>query len=228
MPRAFRSWTGAPRYNPGVPAAAVLPAAGASRRMGRHKPLLPWGVTTVAGAVAASLRAGGAGRLVLVIAPGDDALRAWAAEAGLAVAVNPEPARGMLSSILVGIAALGGAAELAARAERLLVCPADLPALSPASVRLLLARMEEAEAPLAVPVHRGRRGHPLAIAPSLVPEAVALDPAVGLRQLLDRHAGRLLEVEVDDPGVVADVDTPEDYRALGGGDLGAAQRPARS
>jgi molybdenum cofactor cytidylyltransferase len=195
-------------------AVAVVPAAGSSRRMGVPKLLLPFGETTVAGAVVEALRGGGAGTVLLVTAPGDEALRAWAAAAGVAVAVNPEPSRGMLSSIREGIAALGGAAALARRGEVLLVSPADLPALRAETVALVLQKREEAGAAFAVPVYRGRRGHPLAVAAERVPEIETLDLAVGLRQLLDRHAGEVLEVETEDPGAVRDVDTPEDYRSL--------------
>ena len=195
-------------------ALAVLPAAGASRRMGRPKLLLPYGQTTIVGSLVAALRRAGVAHIALVTAPGDAALRAWAEEAGLVAAVNPDPSRGMLSSIRAGIEALGGPLALAAGAEPLLVVPADLPALQPATVRTLLAAMSGADAPLAVPVHDGRRGHPLAIAPALVPEVWDLDLEVGLKQLLERHAGEVLEVVVDDRGAVVDVDTPEDYWGL--------------
>jgi molybdenum cofactor cytidylyltransferase len=198
-------------------AVAVLPAAGASRRMGRPKLLLPYGDTTLVGAVVDGLRRAGVSPVVLVTAPGDEALQSWAREAGVPAAVNPAPERGMLSTIREGLAALGGTAELARRGEVVLVSPADLPGLKPGPVRELLRRMAETGAPLAVPVHQGKRGHPLAIAPALLPEIDTLDLNVGLRQLLDRHADAVLEVETEDPGVVEDVDTPEDYeRALGG------------
>ncbi len=195
-------------------AVAVLPAAGASRRMGRPKLLLPYGDTTLVGAVVDSLRRAGASPIVLVTAPGDEALQAWAREAGLLVAVNPDPERGMLSTIREGLAALGGTAELARRGDVVLVTPADLPGLKPEPVRELLRRMEETGAPLAVPVHQGKRGHPLAIAPALLHEIDTLDLSVGLRQLLDRHAAEVLEVETDDSGVMEDVDTPEDYERV--------------
>jgi molybdenum cofactor cytidylyltransferase len=67
---------------------------------------------------------------------------------------------------------------------------------------------------LAVPVHAGRRGHPLAVAPRLVSEIPGLDPAVGLRQLLERRPDEVVEVPVDDPGAVRDLDTPDDYERL--------------
>ncbi|HEX6900933.1 MAG TPA: nucleotidyltransferase family protein [Thermoanaerobaculia bacterium] len=184
---------------------AVLPAAGASRRMGRPKLLLPFGESTLVGSVVAALRGGGVQEIVLVIAPGDEDLRAWAREAGVRVVVNPDPDRGMLSTIQEGVAALD-------RTDvPLLVTPADLPNLRAETVALLLQRMRETGAPLALPTHHGKRGHPLAIAPALIPEIGTLDPAIGLRQLRDRHEAELLEVEAGDAGVVEDVDTPEDY-----------------
>jgi molybdenum cofactor cytidylyltransferase len=195
---------------------AILPAAGASRRMGKPKLMLPIGGQPMVAGVVEALRAGGAGEIVLVTAPGDAELRAWAVATGVSAAVNPQPERGMLSTIQAGIAALGGSAELAGREEILLVSPADLPGLHPATVAALLRRMAETGAPIAVPVHHDRHGHPLAIAPRLIPEIDTLDPAVGLRQLRDRHAAELLEVEVEDPGAVLDVDTPEDYARLSG------------
>jgi len=127
------------------------------------------------------------------------------------VAVNPDPERGMLSSIREGIAVLGGATALAERGETLLVSPADLPNLDAGTVVMLLARMAETGARLAVPVFRGKRGHPLAIASALIPEIDTLDLDVGLKQLRGHHEEELLEVEVEDPGAIRDVDTMEDY-----------------
>ena len=195
---------------------AILPAAGGSRRMGTPKLLLPFkGGPLIAGVVNALL-GGGVGEIVLVTSPGDEELQGWARRAGIASAVNPDPERGMLSTIREGIAALGGAAELARRGVTLLVSPADLPNLRAETVAELLRRMREAGAPIAEPVFQGRRGHPLAIFPALIPEIDTLDPGVGLRQLRNRHQAELLEVEVEDAGVVQDVDTPEDYERAAG------------
>lgn len=193
---------------------AIVPAAGASRRMGRPKLLLPYGKSTIVGSLASALRAGGASPVVIVAASGDTGLQEWARGFGATVAVNPDPERGMLSSIREGLAALGGAARLAGRGEVVLVAPADLPAVRPGTVAELLWRRVAAGAPLAVPTFQGQRGHPLAIAPELLAEIGALDLSIGLKQLLERHAEAVLEVPVDDPGAVRDVDTPEDYQKL--------------
>ncbi len=95
-----------------------------------------------------------------------------------------------------------------------MVSPADLPHLRAESVAELLRRMTAPGAFLSVPVYQGKRGHPLAIAPALIPEILLLDPEIGLKQLRDRHEAELIEVPVDDPGVVSDVDTPADYERL--------------
>lgn len=228
-------------------ALAVVPAAGRSRRMGRPKLLLPFGEGTVLGATLAALAGGGARRIAVVARPDDPRLAEWlagpaagelarrlarvGAEAAaerpeLVVAFNPDPERGMLSSVLAGLDALaggaapepGGAGGALRPADPLLVCPADLPALLPATVAAVLAALTATGAGtppgLAVPVHDGRRGHPLAVAPRLVPEIPGLDPAVGLRQLLERRPDEVVEVPVDDPGAVRDLDTPEDYEEL--------------
>jgi len=182
--------------------------------MGRPKLLLPYKKGTILGALVASLRAAGIETIALVTAPGDAALQAWAQAAGLLAAVNPHPERGMLSTIQEGIAALGGAQALLEQQRTLLISPADLPALRPATIAEVIRRRDAANAPLALPVWQERRGHPLVIAPELIPEIAALDPAIGLRQLRDRHAAATLWVEVDDPGAVHDIDTPDDYEAL--------------
>jgi len=195
---------------------AVLPAAGGSRRMGRPKLLLPLDGGPLVARLVNALLGGGVGEIVLVTAPDDLDLQGWARRAGIASTVNPDPSQGMLSSVRAGIAALGGGAALARRGAVLLVSPADLPELQAETVLHLLRRMRESGAPLAVPVYLGRRGHPMAIAPALIPEIATLDSEVGLRELRDRHAAELLEVEVGDPGVVEDIDTPEDYERAGG------------
>lgn len=183
--------------------------------MGRPKLLLPYGGGTVLGALVGTLSTARIEPIVVVAAAGDVELRAWCeTAAAVTAAINPRPERGMLSSILEGLEALGGAEALARRGQPLLVTPGDLPALRPATVTELLRRREAAAASLAVPVYNGRRGHPLAIAPALIPEIPHLDPARGLHQLLDLHPQDILRVEVDDPGCVADLDIPDDYERL--------------
>jgi molybdenum cofactor cytidylyltransferase len=182
--------------------------------MGRPKLLLPFGDRTILGATLAALRSGGANPVVLVCAPQDHDLQAWAAGGELLLAVNPEPDRGMLSTIWCGLEALGGAAALVAAGTELLVCPGDLPRLRGETVAALLREARDAESWLVVPRCGSQRGHPLVVRGELLLEIPQLDPQIGLRQLRLRHPERTLEVEVADPGVVLDVDTPADYERL--------------
>ncbi len=192
-------------------AIALLPAAGASRRMGRPKLLLPFGASTVIGSLVASFRTAGIERIIVVASPGDLPLQDWVRRTGLILAINPDPERGMLSSILAGLDSLGGAEGWR---EPLLISPADLPALQPETIRATLAALEASGSALAWPTYRGKNGHPLGIAPEAVAEIPTLDPAVGLKQLRERFVGRTMEIAVEDAGAVSDVDTAEEYEAL--------------
>jgi CTP:molybdopterin cytidylyltransferase MocA len=214
----------------GSSAAAIVPAAGASTRMGRPKLLLPWGGSTVLESTLAALRDGGVPRIVVVLAP-QSPLEEWQPPDGVRTALNPEPSSGMLSSVFVGLAALATAVEGASRAEGtghvlehgdalapvpdpLLVCPADLPALRPSTVAALLAAYRE-HGGVVVPRHGRRRGHPLLISPhwqARMPEIAHHDR--GLRRILELAAGAVHELPVDDPGCIHDVDTPEEYARL--------------
>jgi CTP:molybdopterin cytidylyltransferase MocA len=182
--------------------------------MGRPKLVLPYGDGTVLEATVGALLAGGVERVVVVRAPGGP-LEGWSPPAGVQVAVNERPEDGMLATIRVGLATLAeaGVAASPRGADPLLVCPADLPALAPATVAALLAEYRR-EPGLLVPSRGGRRGHPLLVPPRWQAEIAALPLAGGLRALLDRAGAELRHLPVDDPGAFHDVDTPAEYEAL--------------
>lgn len=200
---------------------AVVPAAGASRRMGRPKLLLPYGDDTVVGGTVRALSRGGVQKICLVARPEDTDLIRWAETHGLEVALNPRPELGMLGSILSGVDVLGGAEGMATSCDCLIVTPADLPAMKATTVAAVIDAVRSG-AQLAVPVHDGRRGHPLGMAATVASELSHLDladDAGGLAQLLKRPGCAPVEVPVDDPGAIRDVDTPEDYRQVAGREL---------
>lgn len=199
--------------------------------MGRPKLLLPWGGSTVLESTLAALREGGVPVIVVVLAP-QGPLAGWRPPAGVRTAVNPEPASGMLSSVFVGLAALGALDGTSKRVDRtaafsddkahapapapdpLLVCPADLPALRASTVAALLAAYRE-HGGIVVPRHGRRRGHPLLIAPRWQARMSEIaHHQTGLRRILELAAGAVHELPVDDPGSIRDVDTPEDYARL--------------
>jgi molybdenum cofactor cytidylyltransferase len=182
--------------------AAVVLAAGASSRMGGPKALLhtPDGRRYVE-AIAETARAGGCDCVVVVLGPPHgDAVRA-ALPPAVVVAWNGDPARGMLSSVQAGLAALP--ADVAAA----LVWPVDMPFVDVATVRALVVH----DGTIVVPVHNGRGGHPLKLGRGSFAEVMTLDPARGLKALLDARAAEVTRLPVADRAVLVDVDTPGDY-----------------
>lgn len=182
--------------------AAVIPAAGASRRFGTDKLAFEVDGVAVLVRLLRALRAGGASPLIAVVDSSTGKRAALALAEGAELLENPDPSAGMLASIQLGLAA--------APAGGLLVCPADLPFLAPGTVAAVLETAHKAPTELVVPVYGGRRGHPLAIPASLRPEVFHLDPTVGLRELLLHHPRRIREVVVTDPGCVRDLDRRTD------------------
>jgi CTP:molybdopterin cytidylyltransferase MocA len=201
---------------PGV--AAVILAAGAGRRLGGvAKALLPHPAGSYLAAIAATARAAGCVDAVVVVgAPFSDPVAAHARRLGLRVRVNPAPERGMASSVALGFAAIAGGPAAAAW-----LWPVDHPAVTAATLRRLIEALGEVlgGAPgaggveVARPCHRGRGGHPPLIARAVWPAlAACADRADGARGVL--RAARVVAVEVDDPGVIHDVDTPADREAI--------------
>ena len=189
---------------------AIVLAAGASSRMGRPKALLPIRGGTFVRAILAALRDGGVADAVVVIRPDHDAVAAEIAAAGFGRAVvNPRADEGQLSSLLAGLAAIDGDDLDAA-----LVTLVDVPLVAAATIRLLVARAAASAAPVVRAVHGGRHGHPVIFSRRVFAALRAADPAIGAKAVV-RAAG-VEDVEVADPGVLVDVDTPADYARLFG------------
>jgi CTP:molybdopterin cytidylyltransferase MocA len=187
--------------------AAVVLAAGASTRMGEPKALLRVSDgRSYVEAIAATARAGGCDEIVVVLGPPHgDTIRAQQASAqqspAATIAWNPDPSRGMLSSVQAGIAALSAGVTAA------MIWPVDIPFVAVATVRTLVMH----SGTIVVPVHNSRGGHPLRLGRALLPEVMTLDPARGLKALLEAHAVEVTRLAVGDAAVLVDVDTPEDY-----------------
>jgi CTP:molybdopterin cytidylyltransferase MocA len=196
---------------------AILLAAGASRRMGVSKALLPCPPDggPLVRRVARALAEGGASPVFAVVAPGaggEAVAAALAGEPGVVVAVNPDPDRGMLSSVQAGLA-------YALPADAFLVCPCDLPRLEPRHVRAVLETGRAQPDIIVAPAFGGKRGHPTLFPASLASEIMALDPtAFGLNEILRRHAALVVEVPQLDDAVLRDADTPDEWRELTGVD----------
>ena len=195
---------------------AIVLAAGASTRMGRPKALMPWpanrdgrpGERTFVRTILDALRNGGVTEAVVVIRQGDTAVADEIAAAGFGHAVtNPRADLGQLTSLLAGLDAVD-----VPGVDAVLVTLVDVPLITAATVRLLCARAPASPAAVVRAVHHGRHGHPVVFKRALFGALRHADPAVGAKAVM--RAATIEDVEVDDPGVVEDVDTPDDYRRL--------------
>jgi molybdenum cofactor cytidylyltransferase len=191
---------------PTSPTIVVL-AAGPGRRFGgtEHKLQQPLGGSSVLGA---TLRHAVESRLpVLVVTT--ERLAPLAADVlaarDLLVLADADTRRGIGHSIAAGVAER-------ASAHGWLVLPGDMPLVKPATLRAVAAAL--AEHPVACAQYRGRRGYPVGFAAELYSELVMLSGDDGARRLIARYPAH--GEEVDDPGVLVDVDTVADLEALRG------------
>ncbi len=186
--------------------AAVVPAAGFSSRMEREKILLPFGSSTVLETVLETLAAAGITEVVTVLRPDLPEAAERASRAGARVIFNARSKEGMLLSIRLGLEAVSSGAQA------VFIWPADHPAVSRGTIRLLARRADPAYA--LVPCYRSRRGHPALLGRDLLEAIMGIPPQEGLRHLWRMRPEALLEVPVQDRGVVQNIDTPEDYRQI--------------
>jgi molybdenum cofactor cytidylyltransferase len=192
---------------------ALLPAAGASQRMGRPKLLLPLGGQTVLERVVTALNAAGVARTLVVVGPAGQALRESAERAGASVLLLPEATLQMRDTCERGLDWLE-AHEQPAPDDGWLLVPADHPTLTPGIVQALSAAAALGTHSIIVPVHAGQRGHPVWLRWSHVAAIRALPAGMGLNQYIRQHASATLELPWPDAEILRDLDTPEDYARL--------------
>jgi molybdenum cofactor cytidylyltransferase len=187
--------------------AALVLAAGMSKRMGAFKPLLPLGGKPMIVHVLETLAA--VERITsIAVVTGHEARRLGEALLDRPVILihNAAYASGeMLSSVQAGFGALP------AKTEAVVLALGDQPAVRAETVRKLIDVWLETRPPLALPVYRGKRGHPLLISTALRAEILALGAGESLKTVVHRHLKEAVQIEVEDAAVAADVDTPEDY-----------------
>ena len=188
--------------------AALLLAAGQSRRMGAFKPLLPFGKTTVIRSCIDNLRAGGVQDIIVVAGHRAGELKAGLVELdAIHFVLNPDPQSEMSASIACGVGALP------ASAKAVLIALGDQPAIPPGIISSLINQWR-AGAKLIIPQFKERGGHPVLVDLELRDQLLTLDPQRGLRSLFDARRDQVQRLKVDSPYIARDLDTWDDYAAL--------------
>jgi molybdenum cofactor cytidylyltransferase len=185
--------------------AGIVPAAGLSSRMGRTKALLMARGLPFLERVARAFREGGCD-LVAVVVRDLDGPEARLAEAlGLDVVLNPDPSEGPITSLRAALATLPADVGWCGW------CPVDHPLVEAATVTRLIATARKHPNCIVVPSLGGERGHPVIFPRAVFNELMERDLIEGARGVVRKDASRVIEIAVDDPGVIADIDTPDQY-----------------
>ena len=186
--------------------AAVVLAAGLSRRMGRPKLTLPWGNSTVIGQIVTILSQSGLDQILVVTGGAHDQIAFALAGQPAELVFNPlYELDDMAVSLQVGLAALDPPPDA------VLVVLGDQPQIKIEVVRRLLEIYAEGSSRLVIPSYQKRRGHPWLIDRSLFAQLQSIKLPETMRAFLQRNQDQIEYLEVDDDSVLRDLDTPEDY-----------------
>jgi len=191
-----------------VKLAGIILAAGASSRMGRDKALLSYQGSTFLNHIVFQF----VSRLdpvVVVLGHHAEQIRAAIEPSPqLCVVVNDQYKLGMLSSLQEGIRALPDGIEAA------MFTLVDHPAVEASTLDRLISERQRTDAPLLIPRLGGRRGHPVIASRVVLDDMLRLPSDSSPKSVVRKHRERTLYVEVEDAGVLKDIDRPSDYAAL--------------
>jgi molybdenum cofactor cytidylyltransferase len=194
----------------------IVLAGGRSLRMGWPKALLPWPPRDVPIVVHVTdtLRDAGVAPLGVVTGRHHDRIVPALEGHDVTVLPNPRHEEGQLSSLLHGLRWAFEQTE----SQWAMVTLVDVPAVCAVTVRALAGAVVSGDTRAIRPRHGDRHGHPVVWRRDVLPMLEAADPAQGARAIMRGLAavGAVLDLTVDDPGVLADIDTPEDYARLTG------------
>ncbi len=194
--------------------AAIVLAAGCSTRIGgTNKLLAEIGGVPILVRVIDALRSSQARPIIVVTGYEAKEIEQALTSVSITCVLNPDFASGLSSSLRRGLAALPK------DSEAVLICLGDMPQVKATHIDQLIDAFDPAQGrAICVPTWRQQRGNPVLWARHFVPEMMQLSGDHGAHQLFERHRDVLHYVEMSDAGVLLDVDTPEDLKALGLGE----------
>lgn len=195
----------------GARVSAVILAAGTSKRMGEAKQLLPLGESTLLAQTIENVRSAALDEIILVLGSHAETIERQLPHPLLErikIVLNQSYGQGMASSLHAGLSAVDRDSSAA------LIVLGDQPFVRPQTLDQIVQEHRRSRAKIAIPVYQGQRGNPVLLDRSLFAEAMALEGDVGCRAIFSRHLEEIVNVEVEDNGVLLDIDDPGDYQRL--------------
>lgn len=184
---------------------AIILAAGFSTRMGTQKLLLPYNNCSIIESVIDNVLNSNVDKTMVVLGEDGALIKNKIGERPVEFCQNSEPEKGMLSSVICGFNALPENANAA------LIFLGDQPNIPPSVTNSVINAYKGDLFGIVIPVHEHRRGHPLLVDMKYRREISILDLEKGLRALMHLFPEDVLEVAVDEAGILIDIDTREDY-----------------
>jgi molybdenum cofactor cytidylyltransferase len=202
----------------------IVLSAGESRRMGRPKALLDFAGSPFLAQIVSRMGEAGIRRRFVAVGQHGAVIRNALPDLEAEYVTNPQPDRGQLSSLQEVVRVLTSRGELPAA----LVALVDHPAVATSTYRKLVEAFPAGDPRGVVRTcYRGKHGHPLLLGPARLAAALELVPTSQMREALAGFPESVHSVEVEDPGIRCDVDTPEDYaRWIASGALDGAEGSA--
>ncbi len=186
--------------------AAIILAAGESRRMGSPKALVQVGGLTFVEHLLAATRHSRIGLRRVVLGAGAANLRDKLRLGDAEIVINEGWEQGPLSSIQAALRSLQG--QDAADVEGAFICPVDHPLITSHLIADMVRTFDETGAEIVVPRHNGRRGHPVLFRRGMFEELMAAPMDVGARAVVRAHAKEIADVPTDEEGVLLNLDDP--------------------
>ncbi len=182
---------------------AIILAAGMSSRMRRPKHLLKLGGKTILGRVVDTFIRSNVGEVLVVLGTGSEAEKSGLR--GVQVVLNPESSMGLSTSVKAGLNAVRPDSDAA------IFGLADKPFVTVGTINLLIESYRASGRGIVIPVYRRRRGNPILFSREFFSELGGLSGDVGGKALTKKHKERVLEVDVEDEGILIDINTEKDY-----------------
>jgi len=184
---------------------AMILAAGESKRMGEPKLLLPFGQKTIIETVIDNVIESKVDEILVVLGSSAEKIEDKIKDFPLRITVNPHYKEGMLSSVRWGFK------EISDEIQGVLVCLGDQPSISTGVIDKVIDAYKQTGKGIIVPAYKRDRGHPVLIHIKYLEEVQSLSADVGLRGIVYNHPEDTLEIEVESPAILKDIDNPDDY-----------------